>query len=241
MAMPKPSDAAEPPNSEAQALAPKREPEFSTSGTHRAPLQPGAVGPLDARDLELLARAGERMRSLRRALWLAYMNGSTLLFCALACAPFVLFDATLLLPTLVLGASGAAELRGARMLRNRDLRAPRWLAANQLVLLALLALYCAVSGVRALHAPSVANELSSSAPAAADQLRDVLPGLDLSEQTFDRGYRTLVVLFYVAVFVGCALYQGLCAHYYRTRAAVLRAFVDETPAWVLEAQRRLNG
>jgi hypothetical protein len=237
MVMRTPKDAAEPPPaSDSQALASARDPELKSSGTHRASQ---SDGPLGARDLELLARAGERMRSLRRALWLAYTNGCTLLLCAVACLPFALFDASLLLPALVLGASGAAELRGARLLRDRDLRAPRWLAANQLVLLAMIAAYCAFSAVTALHA-DVADELSS-ASGAAEQLRDAMPGIDLSADALDRGYRALVVAFYAAVFAGCALYQGLCARYYRTRAAVLRALVDETPAWVFEVQRRLDG
>lgn len=240
MRTPRDSAGTPPSSSDSQELAPGRDPELKSSGTHRAPQAQTAAGPLDASDLELLARAGERMRSLRRALWLAYMNGSTLLLCAFACVPFALFDASLLLPALVLGASGAAELRGARMLRDRDLRAPRWLATNQLVLLAAIAAYCAFSAVTALHA-SLADELSSAAPGAAEQLRDAMPGFDLSGDTLDRGYRALVVAFYAAVFAACALYQGLCARYYRTRAAVLRAFVDETPAWVMEAQRRLNG
>jgi hypothetical protein len=180
------------------------------------------------------------MRSLRRALWLAYMNGGTLLLCAFACAPFALFDAALLWPALVLGASGAAELRGARMLRDRDLRAPRWLATNQLVLLVLIAVYCVYGAARALQG-SVADELSNAAPSAAEQLRDAMPAFDLSSDAIDRGYRALAVAFYAAVFAGCALYQGLCARYYRSRAAVLRAFVDETPAWVMEVQRRLEG
>jgi hypothetical protein len=237
-----PSDAAEPPPSNSDGPEPVsgREPEFKSSGTHRAPQAPDATGPLSARDLELLSRAGERMRSLRRALWLAYMNGSTLLLCAFACAPFALFDAALLWPALALGASGAAELRGARMLRDRDLRAPRWLAANQLVLLALIAVYCAFGAVRALHG-SVADELSSAAPGVTEQLRDVMPGLDVSSETLDPAFRALAVAFYAAVFAACALYQGLCARYYRARAAVLRAFVDETPAWVMDVQRRLEG
>lgn len=237
-----PRDTAETPpsSSDSQELAPGRAPELKSSGTHRAPQAQTASGPLGAQDLELLARAGERMRSLRRALWLAYMNGSTLLLCAFACVPFALFDASLLLPALVLGASGAAELRGARMLRDHDLRAPRWLATNQLVLLALIAAYCAFSGVSALHA-SFADQLSSAAPGATEQLRDAMPGLDLSPDTLEHGYRALVVAFYGAVFVACALYQGLCARYYRTREPVLRALVDQTPAWVMEVQRRLKG
>lgn len=239
--MRKPSDAAEPPpSSDAQPLASDRDPELKSSGTHRAPQAGAAAGPLSAADLELLTRAGERMRSLRRALWLAYTNGGTLLLCAFACLPFALFDAWLLAPALALGASGAAELRGARMLRDHDLRAPRWLATNQLVLLALIAVYCASGAVRALHG-SVADELANAAPGMTDQLRDVMPGLELTPETLDPAYRVIAVAFYAAVFAACALYQGLCARYYRTRAAVLRAFVDETPSWVMEVQRRLGG
>src|SRR5262245_11850949 len=118
--------AAEPLGSDSQAAALPRDPALGSSGTHRAQ-PPNQADPLGPRELELLARAGERMRALRRAQWLAYTNGGALLFCALACVPFALFDATLLLPASVLGACGAVELRGAIMLRKLDLRAPRWL------------------------------------------------------------------------------------------------------------------
>jgi hypothetical protein len=98
-----------------------------------------------------------------------------------------------------------------------------------------------VNAVRALNAPSVAAELKNSAPDLAEQLRDAASEYGLSEDAFDTGYRSALALFYVAVFGACALYQGFCAHYYRTRAALLRAYIDETPAWVREAQRRLSG
>jgi hypothetical protein len=200
---------------------------------------PAQDSPLGARELDLLAAGAARARSLRRASWLAYANGSTLLACALACLPFALLDDRwLLLAVIALGAGGAAELRGARMLRRHDLRAPNWLAANQLALLALIAVYC---GAHALGVANGVSELKDASPALADQLRDVAATFDVDEHAIDSALRAAIKLFYASVFVACALYQGLCAHYYRTRGAVLRAFVAETPAWVREALRRLSG
>jgi len=38
--------------------------------------------------------------------------------------------------------------------------------------------------------------------------------------------------------VGTLIFQGLTSRYYFTRAPLLRAYLAETPAWVIELQRQ---
>lgn len=231
---------------EARAMSGQhREALLSSSGTQRASgpeaARGGGSGPLDARDLAVLSSAAERMRALRRVTRLALANGWGFAACALFCLPFAAFDAALLPVVIVLGAAAFVELRGAIMLRRCDLRAPRWLALNQLALLGAIAVYCAIGAASALHAPSPAAQLRGAAPDVFDQLQGSMPGLTAGNGAIDSAYHVLVLTFYGAVFAASVLYQGGCAYYYRSRAALLRAHVSETPAWVLEVERRLNG
>jgi hypothetical protein len=198
-------------------------------------------GPLSAEDLALLERVFERRRAFNRGVTLARTNGWTLIATALLCLPFVASDASTVLGALVLAGSGIAELRGARMLRELDLRAPKWLGTNQLVLLFAIALYCASGVYSSLHAPSPIADLAQRFPDLAGRLGELDGSTGDGAAAIDHSYRLTAVGFYLAVLVACALYQGLCARYYFTRAAPLRAHLEQTPAWALQAQRRLLG
>ena len=51
----------------------------------------------------------------------------------------------------------------------------------------------------------------------------------------------LTLAIYGAVIVGAIVFQGLNAVYYFTRAKHLSAYLDETPDWVVDVQRRTAG
>jgi hypothetical protein len=204
---------------------------------------PSVTGPLDANDLALLEQAGERRRKLGHALRLARLNGWTLLLCALPCLPFALLDPALLPVGLALLAIGAAELRGARWLRQLDQRAPRWLGYNQLVLLALIGVYCGIGVYHGLHASSPTVDLARDYPDLAAHLPELGDDLGAGKgpDLLSGAYKAAMVGFYLALFAACALYQGCCAYFYFTRAPLLRAHREQTPPWVLQVQRRLLG
>jgi hypothetical protein len=197
-------------------------------------------GPLSERDFALLAAAGRRSRALRRAARLATTNGVSLIVCAMLCLFGAAFEAWLLGAAVVLGASAAVELRGADMLRKLDARAPRWLALNQGALWIAIAIYCAAQVVSGLRSGSGVDEIARAYPQLAEPMRDALKANGMSLDALDTAYRGAVVFFYAAVLGVSALYQGSCAYYYWTRAPILEAQRAETPAWVLEAERRLR-
>lgn len=205
-----------------------------------APVDPG---PLTVEQLSLLERAFERRQILARAVTLARANGIGLFvtaFLALLCS---FFQPSLVAIAVVLGTIGWVELRGARMLQRLDLRAPAWLARNQLALLLAVAIYCAFAIYSGLHSTNPLADLANTSPemsAQLDELSQSLGGNESSGLT-DHVYPIAVVGFYLTVLAGCALYQGLCAYFYAKRAAVLRAHVELTPPWVLQLQRRVLG
>jgi hypothetical protein len=128
------------------------------------------------------------------------------------------------------------------MLQRFDLRAPSWLARNQLALLLAVAIYCAFAIYSGLRSANPLADLASTSPEMSDQLGDLSQSLGSENGEFvGHAYHVAVVGFYLAVLAACALYQGLCARFYTKRAAVLRAHVELTPPWVLQLQRRVLG
>lgn len=201
-----------------------------------------ARGPLSEADLVQLERAAVRLRSLRRAVTLARFHALSMFALALLCVPFAVFDRSTVFVALVLAASGASELRGARLLAALDARGPRWLGGQQLALLAAIAVYCAAAIHTGLATDSVSAELARSHPDLAQMLDG--EGRAQTEQlvgAIDGAYRAAVIGFYLTVLLASALYQGAAAYFHFSRAALLRAHVSATPAWVHEAMRRLLG
>jgi hypothetical protein len=49
------------------------------------------------------------------------------------------------------------------------------------------------------------------------------------------------LILYGAVSVVTIIFQGLNALYYFSRAKLLRAYLAETPSWIVEVQRRSTG
>jgi len=74
--------------------------------------------------------------------------------------------------------------------------------------------------------PNPYDEIIRREPMAADMLGGI-GGL----------YKTMSIAVYGALIVGTLIFQGLNSIYYFTRAKLLRAYLAETPPWVVELQR----
>ena len=205
-------------------------------------MNPIENGPLSSDDLRVLDAVFARRRVLGRAVSLARANAWFALVSAVLCVPFAFMDPQLLLVALVLGAAGAIELRGARLWRELDPRAPKWLARNQLWLLAAIAIYCAFGIAGALRAAPDPNAALGASGGLEDQLGDLSSALGSdSDALFAHAYRGAVVSVYVALLIGCAIYQGGCAWFYASRGELLRAHRRDSPGWALALERRLLG
>jgi hypothetical protein len=47
----------------------------------------------------------------------------------------------------------------------------------------------------------------------------------------------LTQLVYVAVIMGTVIFQGLNARFYKVRIPTLKAYLDDTPGWIVDVQR----
>jgi hypothetical protein len=207
------------------------------------PTPQAAQGPLDARQLEQVAQAGERRRRLGLPVGLARGNGFTLIAAGLLCLPFAALEPPLVLVGLALLALGAVELRGAAMWKRLDLRAPRLLAYNQLALFVIVAIYCAVHAYQGVHAPPPSLDLGGLDPELSSQVRDLggALGHDDPSAAVGSALKIGIVAFYVFLALACGAYQGACAYFYLSRGALMREHLERTPAWVMELERRWSG
>jgi hypothetical protein len=214
------SPMADDPRMDATISAPP--PPLPVVGTAAAP-----VG-FSAAQLQELADARLRAKKLRRACSMAAFDGwATAIFAALSLVGGLV---SLSVSGLLVGAGLATiayvEFRGRAMLRRLDDRAPSWLGYNQVGFAGLLIVYALWNLWSIHHDPSQIQSAVASDPQLAEMLG---PIEDMVRLVFVLVYVTLIA---VAVFV-----QGGTAWFYFSRAKHLRAYLAQTPEWILAMHR----
>jgi len=203
---------------------------------------PAPAGPLTAEHLHQLAAADLRAKKLHSAGGVAMFNGIAIatfsglsLLWGLGELALDRFDISQLdWLTFVMGAGLGLiawnEFRGRRLLRQFDPRGPHMLGFNQLALLGLIVVYSAWMMGVTLLGPNPYAEIIRQEPLAADMLGGIG---DL--------YTKMSIAVYGALILATLLFQGGNALYYFSRTKLLRGYLAETPAWVVELQRCQTG
>lgn len=183
---------------------------------------------------EIQAQLAAASLAARKVRWMAAVATFDAWSIAIFAAPsFVcgLFSgASGVLLGLAMGATAFVEFRGAAAIRRLDPTAPRRQGYNQLVLacsIILYALWC-------IHAASAGGGLLA-------QLQQADPGADFSSiggGQMDSLGQAVTWFLYGGLIVLTILFQGGLALYYFSREKVIRQYLAETPAWVVEMQRR---
>jgi hypothetical protein len=186
-------------------------------------------GPLSQSQQHQIAAAKIRARKIRKAAAVAGFNGWTTGILAVCSAPFALFGLPGLLITAGMSLVAFNEFQGRRRLLQFDGEAPAFLGWNQIGFLALIAAYCCWM---------LFVGLTSEGPFAAEfeakpELRVAFDSVD----EFDQYYRILMTVVYGTGIVLSVIFQGLNAIYYFTRQKHVQAYVQQTPAWVIDLQR----
>jgi hypothetical protein len=181
-------------------------------------------GPLSPQHLQQLSDAKRRAKKVRRAASVAALSGwSMLVFAVISLALAVFSDWSAWAVGIGLLLIALNELRGSAMLRRADPAGAKVLGWNQLVLAALLVSYATWSLASALHhPPSVALQ-------SGDPQIDAMAANITSAVTYG---------LYAGMAVLGLLLPGLTSMYYFTRARIVRAFLAQTPDWIVEIMRR---
>jgi hypothetical protein len=122
--------------------------------------------------------------------------------------------------------TGMFELSSVRKLRRLNPTAISRLVCNQLILAAVLILYCIVSLVQNQHSSGASpdlDQLLSQLGASAADVRDQLP--------------SLWTILYASVIALTLIIQGGTARYYWSRRKHLSRYIEQTPDWIQQMQR----
>ena len=181
---------------------------------------------LSAEHLRELAAAQVRGRKVGRAVAVANFDGwSVATFAFLTFLLGITSPASILLGGLM-GVVAFVELRAARSLKRLQPEAARTLGLNQIALGSLLAAYAVWKIYRELTGAGDYAEIAATDAQLAEMLKPV---------------ESLTRLFTLAVYGGlvafAALAQGGMALYYFTREKHVRAYVTQTPPWVITVQQ----
>lgn len=182
--------------------------------------------PLSAEHLQQLAAARTAAGKIRRAAVIANVDGvSIAVFAALTCLGSVGSVPGMLLGG-GMGLVAAVELRNAGRLRLLQPQAARTLGLNQLALAAMLILYASWCIYAELTGPGA----YASIKAADAQVATMLGPIE--ELT-----RLIVLAVYAGVIAVALLAQGGLAVFYFSRVKHIRAYLTQTPDWILQMQR----
>ena len=185
---------------------------------------------LSPEQIEQITLARQRAGKLRRAIGLARFNGWSYAIAAVLTLVLGLVSTSIWGIDLGVGLVLIAifELRGAAGLKRLDLKAPRCLALNEAAVGVLLAVYAVWQLVATLHGPNPLTAELAGNPDLAGYGGDLEPLGD--------SVRTMMVAAYAALLAFAILYQGAMALYFATRAAPVRTYAEQTPAWVRQLQ-----
>ncbi len=184
----------------------------------------GSRGPLSADHLREVEAARARAKKIRRAAGVAALSGWTLAIFALVSLFGVAFgDWTSVVAAGALGVLAFVELRGGKLVRAFDERGARQLGFNQIALGGLIVAYSAWSLYQAARSSPLTSMGSTGDPAMDANIEQLSKGI---------AYGLYVILGATGVIV-----PGLTAWYYFSRQKLIRRFVAETPAWVVDTLR----
>ncbi|HVX85123.1 MAG TPA: hypothetical protein VH253_09935 [Phycisphaerae bacterium] len=202
---------------------------------YRTPL-PGhpKASPVDTAGMTLdqitaIKIADVRAKKIRRLAGVAMGDATTTAFFAFCCFCCVCLGWINLVLGIAFAIVAFIAFKNARAIRQFDTKAPKRLALNQLLLLAIITAYCIFQMLAALW---------STAPVSPD-LSDALAQYGVAPADIAPKIREYTMGFYALVILGSVLTQGLTAAYYLSRAHLIDDFLASTPQWVVDFRRTI--
>lgn len=176
--------------------------------------------------LRQLSQAQGAGRKIRRAVTVAKSDAWGIAIFAGLTFLSGLFSSSGLVLGLGMGIVATVEFKGSDRMRRLDERAAKMLGWNQIALAGMLIVYALWCIHGALTTDNTWEMIQAAGPEVGEMLRP-MAGL----------MRELTVMVYgclIAIAIGA---QGGMAWYYFSRAKHIRAYVEKTPAWILQLQR----
>lgn len=189
-----------------------------------APQSPPQLTPENLNELQL---ARQRLKGIRRAASAGRFEGYSIALCGGLSFLFGIGSLTTMAGGALLLGVGLVEVYMVGQLRKLDLRAPRILAGNQLVLAALIVLYACWT----LYSSGAGSSADTSglSPADAQAMNQMIgPVTDIAHSVSLLLFGSLLI---------AAVFEAAMAWYYYSKAEPLREYLAETPEWIVQMQR----
>jgi hypothetical protein len=191
------------------------------------PIPPAPASGLAPNQVTELIAARDRAAKIRRAASVARFDAWMIAVFAVLTGLTGIFSLSSLLLAAGMAFVAWREFQGVAALRRLDAGALKLLAINQLCLAGILIAYALFQ----VYVSSTARGEYSAAAGGDAQLTQMLGPIDDLVKLLTLSIYGAIIL--VAIFV-----QGGTALYYFSRARYLRAYLSETPTWILDLQRQ---
>jgi hypothetical protein len=208
---------------------------YASPGTPRAVEAIPPTAPMPTSPLEIqaqLAAAHLAAKKVHRLAGVATFDAWSIAICAV---PSVICGvsggASGLLLGVVMGVTAYVEFRGAAAIRRLDVTSPSRQAYNQLVLAGSIILY----SLWCIHTADASGGLAAELQQAG--MGNDLGALGGSGQ-LDSLNHSITWALYGGLILLTILFQGGMALYYFRRQETIAQYLAETPAWVVEMQRK---
>lgn len=204
------------------------------------------VSPLKDQDHLWFVQAAQLYRPLQRCARTARGNGALMIAGGLltGLAGLVVFHVVTMVVGLILITLGSMERSTARDVAAARPGSTGRLAFNQLVLFALVALYCGAQ-MKSFHTAYAktgfrTDELVERIERLPGELGQVGAQLEALGPSLQATVPNLVYAFWALVAVSSLFFQGTLALYYLTRKRRIRLFYQELPPWVVDIVKTIT-
>lgn len=199
-----------------------------------APSNSGEVNPLSDAHLNQIKLASKRAKPIEKAIRYANFSGWTTLLAGALSLPFALGNLPMMIFALVIAGVGTRELTLRRQLMKLDLRAPKKLAINQLMLGSALITYAlymliATPSKTLIESAMEADPVMQSTPELAGMMDDLIQ----LEQV-------ATAMMYIAMILLAFVFQGSTALYYLLKSKKLKKMHKHTPDWVIKVYQTIH-
>lgn len=193
-----------------------------------------ATNPLSDAHFEQLRLARKRVKPIEKAARYAQLSGWTTLLAGALSLPFAFGNIPMMVFSLVIAGIGTHELTLRRSLIQLDLRAPKKLALNQLILGGALMVYAVFMLVSSPSKTIVESAME------ADPMMQSVPELSGMMDDLIQLEQVATAMMYVGMILMAVLVQGATALYYMLKGKKLKAMHRHTPGWVIRIYQTMN-
>ena len=198
---------------------------------------PGVSNPLSDAHLDQLAQFSKRVHPVEKCIGYAGFSGWMTLLTGVISMPFALHNSPMLIFVILIAGIGTRELSLRRSLKMLDMKAPKKLALNQVMLGGLLIGY-AVFMLASPVGPGLVEKTMKTMK--TDPMLQSAPELSGTFDDLIAFEKIATAMIYVSMILIAFAFQGSTALYYLLKGKKLKKLHKHTPHWVIRVYQTIH-